>query len=98
MTKDQWEQLTNIWGNPDEGSLETVRQMMDKDLLATDNFIKEIEKRDEQIRQLEQAKIDLNNTNMNLVLRLTDPNVAQPDEVKEPEIPNVDDYDAFYHD
>lgn len=98
MNREQWDELTNMWGTPDEGTLERVAQFKDNDLLATENYIKEIEQRDAKIRELEQSNIELNKTNMNLILRLTDPTNAQIDEEpSEPEIADVTDLDAFYH-
>lgn len=95
MTREKWEEILNLWGNPDEGTLERVKQAMDEDLIATDNFIKEIEARDNKVREIEQSNIELNRTNMNLILRLTDPQQAQIDEVVEPEVADINDLDAF---
>lgn len=99
MTRETWDELTNMWGNPDESTLERVAQMKDEDVLREESYIKTIEELQQKLREVEQEKINLNNTNMNLVLRLTDPTNAQIDEEEsEPEIPDISDLDAFYHD
>lgn len=96
MKNEQWEFITSHWGEPDESILEEIKNIKTQDEKDYQDLLDTITERENKIRELDRQNIDLNKTNMNLVLRLTDPKTAQLDEHQEElNIPSINDLDAF---
>ena len=98
MKKEQWEYITNNWGTTDPVIMEQIAAIKDEDALAAKTAEEAIAERDKTIRELTQQNVDLNKTNMNLILRLTDPaladNKADEDEDEDAAVKTTD-YDEF---
>lgn len=96
MKTEQWEYITTNWGTTDPVVMEEIAKMKDADALELQSLETKVADRDKKIQELTQQNVDLNKTNMNLILRLTDPAIPQK-EADEPEYeaPKIDDYDAF---
>ena len=96
MKAEQWEYITNNWGTTDPVIMEQIAQIKDADAAEAQALAAQVEERDAKILELTQQNIDLNKTNMNLILRLTDPKLApEPEPEPEPEAPDLSDLDAF---
>lgn len=96
MKETQWEYITANWGESDPLVMEEIAKMKDADCIEQQNAAAAIEERDKKIQELTQQNIELNKTNMNLILRLTDPAIAPPKEDdSEAEVADLDDLDAF---
>ena len=96
MKKEQWEYITTNWGTQDPVIMEEIAKIKDADELEAQNMAQAVEDRDAKILDLTKQNVDLNKTNMNLILRLTDPKLpkAEP-EHEEYSAPAIDDLDAF---
>lgn len=99
MKKEQWEYITTNWGTQDPVVMEEIAKMKDSDELERTELETRITDRDKKIQELTQQNVELNKTNMNLILRLTDPALAAAAEkVQEEEgyqAPDLNDLDAF---
>ena len=97
MKTEQWEYITNNWGTTDPVIMEQIAAIKDEDALATKTAEEAIADRDKTIRELTQQNVDLNKTNMNLILRLTDPALGsgKEDEEEEEDVVKTTDYDEF---
>lgn len=96
MKKEQWEYLTANWGTDDPVIMEEIAKIKDADESESKALEEKVAERDKKILELTQQNVDLNKTNMNLILRLTDPALTPPDpEEDEDEVIKIDDYDAF---
>lgn len=96
MKTEQWEYITTHWGTDDPVIMEEIAKIKDSDTVEYQNLNKSIEDRDKKILDLTHQNVDLNKTNMNLILRLTDPKLPRAEEKKEePEVPKLTDLDAF---
>lgn len=97
MKKEQWEYITNNWGTEDPAIMEEIAKIKDNDEQTLRDLEARATERDKKIQDLTQQNIDLNKTNMNLILRLTDPSLPPPEKDDEDEYtaPALDDYDAF---
>lgn len=97
MKREDWDYITNKWGDPEEDTLNTIAKLKEEDEKATADLIAQLEQKDAKIRELEQANINMNRTNMDLVLRLTDPaNPANHEEAEiEEDVADLNDLDAF---
>lgn len=97
MKTEQWEYITAHWGTDDPVIMEEIAKIKDSDTVEYQNLNKGIEDRDNKILELTHQNVDLNKTNMNLILRLTDPKLAprEEDKEKEREVPKLTDLDAF---
>lgn len=96
MLKEQWEYITTNWGTQDPVVMEEIAKMKDADELNLRELEQKVSDRDKKIQELTQQNVELNKTNMNLILRLTDPALApKKEEEDEPEIPDLNDLDAF---
>lgn len=96
MKKEDWEYIANNWGNPEESVLAKVAEIREADSLEQSNAAAELKKKEEEISKLQSQNIDLNKTNMNLILRLTEPgsNVGGNEE-EEHKAASIYDLDAF---
>lgn len=97
MKKEQWEYITANWGTQDPVVMEEIAKMKDIDEATARELEAKVEERDKKILELTQQNIELNKTNMNLILRLTDPAFADTSEIvdEEPSTPDISDLDAF---
>lgn len=96
MKNEQWEYITAHWGTDDPVIMEEIAKMKDQDATEFQNLNKQVEDRDNKILELTHQNVDLNKTNMNLILRLTDPKLAPAVEKEEEyHAPSLDDWDAF---
>lgn len=96
MKKEDWDYISEHWGNPEESVLEKIASIKEEDSLTTSNYEAKIKEKDDEIAKLNQQNIDLNKTNMNLILRLTEPG-ANIGSNPEPErvAADINDLDAF---
>lgn len=95
LTRENWEYIVNHWGESDEGILNEIARMKDADSLDNESKLTEIEGLKAKIDDLTRQNVDVNKTNMQLILRLTDPSLPPPKQKDEYEAPAVTDLDAF---
>lgn len=96
MKTEQWEYITAHWGTDDPVIMEEIAKIKDADTLEYQSLNQSIEDRDKKILDLTHQNVDLNKTNMNLILRLTDPKIPHVEKEKEePATPKLTDLDAF---
>ena len=95
MKTEQWEYITAHWGTDDPCIMEEIAKIKDSDTLEYQNLNQSIADRDKKILDLTHQNVDLNKTNMNLILRLTDPKIPREEKKEEPEPPKLTDLDAF---
>lgn len=99
MKKEQWEYITTNWGTQDPVVMEEIAKIKDSDELEHTELETRITDRDKKIQELTQQNVELNKTNMNLILRLTDPALAaaaeKAQEDEEYQAPDLNDLDAF---
>ena len=95
MKTEQWEYITAHWGTDDPVIMEEIAKIKDSDTLEYQNLNQSIADRDKKILDLTHQNVDLNKTNMNLILRLTDPKIPHEEKKEEPETPKLTDLDAF---
>ena len=75
MKKEQWEYIVNNWGTQDPVVMEEINKIKDADAIEAADLTAKLEEREKKILELTQQNVDLNKTNMNLILRLTDPSI-----------------------
>lgn len=98
MKAEYWEFIGNNWGKPAEEVEAEIAKMRNEDQVEANNLSAKISEQEKQIQQLTTQNIDLNKTNMNLILRLTDPNTAvmqQDDYTDDYKAPSINDLDKF---
>lgn len=98
MTAEQWTYLVDHWGSDDQSVQEEIAKIKSDDNQVFTNLQKDLKERDDKIQSLTSQNIDLNKTNMNLILRLTDPSITPPDSgenQKEKRPPDLNDLDRF---
>lgn len=97
MQASDWEFIVSNWGSEDESVQQKIGEMKQRDSQEFNNLNAKIAESDKAIEKLQFQNTELNKTNMNLVLRLTDPALMQqPD--PEPDIKkgkSLTDYDSF---
>lgn len=97
MKKEQWEYIVNNWGTSDPVVMEEINKIKDADAIEAADLTAKLEEREKKILELTQQNVDLNKTNMNLILRLTDPSIPPDDNEGDDEYtaPSITDLDAF---
>lgn len=98
MKKEQWEYITTNWGTQDPTVMEEIAKMKDADESELRDLETRVADRDAKIQELTQQNVELNKTNMNLILRLTDPALAktvEEEQEEEEKAPDINDLDAF---
>ncbi len=97
MKKENWEYITTNWGSEDATVMEEIAKIKDTDALELQALQNELEETKKTVQNLTQQNINLNRTNMDLILRLTDPLTSDKAQEEEAEYqaPALDDYDAF---
>lgn len=97
MKKEQWEYIVNNWGTQDPVVMEEINKIKDADAIEAADLTAKLEEREKKILELTQQNVDLNKTNMNLILRLTDPSIQPEDKQDDDEYvaPAITDLDAF---
>lgn len=98
MKKEQWEYITTNWGTQDPTVMEEIAKMKDADESELRDLETRVADRDAKIQELTQQNVELNKTNMNLILRLTDPALAktvEDEQEEEEKAPDINDLDAF---
>lgn len=97
MKKEQWEYIVANWGTQDPLVMEEINKIKDADAIEAADLAAKLDEREKKILELTQQNVDLNKTNMNLILRLTDPAIAPDDKPDEDDYvaPAITDLDAF---
>ena len=97
MKKENWEYITTNWGSEDATVMEEIAKIKDADALELQALQNELEETKKTVQSLTQQNVSLNRTNMDLILRLTDPLTSDKAQEEETEYqaPALDDYDAF---
>ncbi len=97
MKKENWEYITTNWGSEDATVMEEIAKIKDTDALELQALQNELEETKKTVQSLTQQNVNLNRTNMDLILRLTDPLTSDKAQEEETEYqaPALDDYDAF---
>ncbi len=98
MKKEQWEYITTNWGTQDPTVMEEIAKMKDADESELRDLETRVADRDAKIQELTQQNVELNKTNMNLILRLTDPALSktvEEEQEEEDKAPDINDLDAF---
>lgn len=78
--------------------MEEIAKMKDADESELRDLETRVADRDAKIQELTQQNVELNKTNMNLILRLTDPALAktvEEEQEEEEKAPDINDLDAF---
>ena len=97
MKKENWEYITTNWGSEDATVMEEIAKIKDTDALELQALQNELEETKKTVQSLTQQNVSLNRTNMDLILRLTDPLTSDKAQEEEAEYqaPALDDLDAF---
>lgn len=95
LSKDNWDYITANWGSTDETVMGVIAKIKDEDVLSTEAQNAKIAELEEKVQGLTQQNVDINKTNMSLILRLTDPSLPPPPKKSEYIAPQVNDYDSF---
>lgn len=95
LSKDNWDYITANWGSADETVMGEIAKIKDEDVLSTEAQSAKIAELEEKVQSLTQQNVDINKTNMSLILRLTDPSLPPPPQKSEYIAPQVNDYDSF---
>lgn len=95
MKQEAWEYITAHWGDSNPEVMEQVSKYRDESDLEEQNLNKSLEDAREENRKLTQQNVDVNKTNMALIMRLTDPTLPPPKKDEEYEAPKFNDYNAF---
>lgn len=97
MKKEQWEYIVANWGTQDPVVMEEINKIKDADAIEAADLAAKLDEREKKILELTQQNVDLNKTNMNLILRLTDPSIPPKDkqDYDEYTAPAITDLDAF---
>lgn len=97
MKKENWEYITANWGSEDASVMEEVAKIKDTDANELQALQNELAEAQKTVQSLTQQNVSLNRTNMDLILRLTDPLTSDKAEEEEAEYqaPAIDDYKAF---
>ena len=97
MKKEQWEYIVANWGTQDPVVMEEINKIKDEDAIEAADLAAKLEELEKKILDLTQQNVDLNKTNMNLILRLTDPSISPEDKQDDEEYvaPAITDLDAF---
>ena len=97
MRKENWNYIADNWASTDIVVQEQISKFMDEDQLEHQELLNKIEERDKRILELDRQNRDLNNNNMALFLRMTDPKLENEAQklIEEPKIQRIHDYEAF---
>lgn len=95
MKKEIWEYITAHWGDTDQTVMEQIARYRDESDLEERNLNKSLSDAQEENRRITQQNVDVNKTNMALILRLTDPSLPPSKEEKDYVAPKFNDYDSF---
>lgn len=95
MKKEAWDYITSRWGDADQSVMEQIAAYKDEDEIEINNLKKALEDAKAENLKLTQQNVEVNKTNMALILRLTDPTLPPPKKEEQYEAPAVTDYDAF---
>lgn len=95
LSKGNWDYITANWGSTDETVMAEIAKIKDEDVLSTEAQNAKITELEEKVRSLTQQNVDINKTNMSLILRLTDPSLPPPSEKNKYVAPQINDYDSF---
>lgn len=95
MKKEAWEYIMTHWGEADETVMNQISAYKDEAELEVTNLNKQLEDAKAENLKLTQQNVEVNKTNMALILRLTDPSLPPPEKKEEYKAPAVTDYSAF---
>lgn len=95
MKKEGWEYVMSHWGEADEAVMNQIAAFKDEEEVELNNLNKQIEDAKAENLKLTQQNVEVNKTNMALILRLTDPSLPPPKKEEEYKAPAVTDYSAF---
>lgn len=95
MKKEAWDYIQAHWGESEQTVIEQIAKYKDEDEIEFNNLNKSIEDAKAENLKLTQQNVEVNKTNMALILRLTDPSLPPPPKETSYEIPKPTDYDSF---
>lgn len=95
MKKEAWDYIQSHWGESEQTVMEQIAKYKDEDEIEFNNLNKSIEDARAENLKLTQQNVEVNKTNMALILRLTDPNLPPPPKEVPYEAPKPTDYDSF---
>lgn len=95
MKKEQWDYIQAHWGDSDPTTMEEIAKIKDEDELERQQLQSSLDDAKEENRKLTVQNVEVNKTNMALILRLTDPKLPPNKEKEVPSVPAFSDYDAF---
>lgn len=98
LNKEDWEYITANWSSSDPSVMEKIASLRNKDILTHNELESSLMETRKELENLRLHNQELNNTNISLVLRMTDPNnPLNTDNGSSDEYvaPRIDDYDAF---
>lgn len=95
MKKEAWDYIQAHWGESEQIVMEQIAKYKDEDEIEFNNLNKSIEDAKAENLKLTQQNVEVNKTNMALILRLTDPSLPPPSKETSYEAPKPTDYDLF---
>lgn len=95
MKKEAWDYIQTHWGESEQTVMEQIAKYKDEDEIEISGLNKAIEDAKAENLKLTQQNVEVNKTNMALILRLTDPSLPPPSKDEPYEAPKPTDYDSF---
>lgn len=95
MKKEAWDYIQTHWGESEQTVMEQIAKYKDEDEIEISGLNKAIEDAKAENLKLTQQNVEVNKTNMALILRLTDPSLPPPPKEEVYEAPKPTDYDSF---
>ena len=95
MKKEAWDYIQAHWGESEQTVMEQIAKYKDEDEIEFNNLNKSLEDAKAENLKVTQQNVEVNKTNMALILRLTDPSLPPPPKEEHYEAPKPTDYDSF---
>ena len=96
MKKENWDYIQAHWGDTYQSVMEQIAKFKDESDIEVADLTKKLEDAKAENLKLTQQNVEVNKTNMALILRLTDPTLPPPEKEKQYEAPKPTDYDSFW--
>lgn len=96
MKKENWDYIQAHWGDTDQSVMEQIAKFKDESDIEISDLNKKLDDAKAENLKLTQQNVEVNKTNMALILRLTDPTLPPPPKEESYEAPKPTDYDSFW--
>ena len=94
--KENWDYIQAHWGDTDQSVMEQIAKFKDESDIEISDLNKKLDDAKAENLKLTQQNVEVNKTNMALILRLTDPTLPPPPKEEPYEAPKPTDYDSFW--